>query len=188
VDARLLVPSTGVDAATALAQLAATRAASQDDLRATDDTRTPGEVVDASLPAESAGEPAPEASPSAEAVADPTPEPTPEPAPEPTPPPMPEPTPAPRVAAAESALPGAPAGKTGFTVQLAAYGNLEEARALIERMRRAGIDAFHQQATVEGKVWHRVRVGVWRDRPSAEAEVAKISPHAPFPPFVTRQP
>lgn len=153
-------------------------------------------------PAEPGGEgedpsaaPTPETTP--EAVPEPTPEPTPAPTPEPTPAPTPEPpTPKPvdprpgtsAVSGAAGELPGPPSTKAGFTIQLAAYERFDEARALIDSTRKAGLSSFYQSATVDGRTWHRVRVGWYATRPEAEAAVASIEPHSPFPPYVARFP
>lgn len=92
---------------------------------------------------------------------------------------------APRLGA--GGLAGPPAGK-GFTVQLGAYESLEEARDVFEALRGRGLAPYHVQAEVSGKVWHRIRVGLYEHREQADAAAAELAGVTPFPPFVTRQP
>ena len=145
------------------------------------------------------------------AVVDTTPEPTePVPEPEPTPEPVPElvevsaggdapnvaevvavvedPTPAPPAAeAAGSSLPAAPAGR-GYTVQVGAYETQAEAAETVAVLQKQGLPVFHVEAVVNGKTWHRVRVGIHPSRAAAEEAAEALSAATPFPPFVTTQP
>jgi len=152
------------------------------------------------------------------AVVDTTPEPTPEPAPtpDPTPEPVPElvevsaggdapaggeartvvevvavvedPTPAPPAAeAAGPSLPVAPAGR-GYTVQVGAYETEAEAAETVAVLQQQGLPVFHVEAVVNGKTWHRVRVGIHPSRAAAEEAAEALSAATPFPPFVTTQP
>ncbi len=84
-------------------------------------------------------------------------------------------------------LPGPPSTDSGFTVQVGAYESEEEAAGVIERLRKQGFEAFHHQAKVGTKTWHRVRVGVFSSRALAEEEGRKLASVVPFSPFVTRQ-
>jgi cell division septation protein DedD len=96
----------------------------------------------------------------------------------------PSPTPAP---AAARPLPPPPAGK-GFTVQIGAYESVDEARSVIASLAERGLPVFHQEASVDGRTWHRVRVGLYDQRADADAAAARLGGATPFTPFVTRQP
>jgi len=118
---------------------------------------------------------------------------TPEPPPATEEPPPAEPVvaasgPAPGPTIAEVSLPTMAAGRTGFTVQLAAYESASEAGSLIKSLQDQGFDAFHQQAQVGDKTWYRVRVGLHGTRASAEKEAERLARASPFTPYVTSHP
>ena len=94
----------------------------------------------------------------------------------------------PQEVATDASLPASPPGRTGFTVQLAAYPSSMEAGELIGDLRSKGFEAFHQEASVDGKTWYRVRVGVYSSREDAESEARRLSKVSPFTPYVTTQP
>lgn len=122
---------------------------------------------------------------------------------EPTPEePAPEPTPAepalsesvevaePSSAASPSVRPAseAPNGR-GFTIQLAAYPSKDEAESLVGNLRGAGFEqAFYQVATVNGRTWYRVRVGVYRSRAEAESAAKRLAGASPYDPYITPHP
>lgn len=59
----------------------------------------------------------------------------------------------------------------GWTVQVTATTDAAEARALVQRLRSRGYDAYMVQApTREGVTWYRVRVGRFSPRDRAKAE------------------
>ncbi len=114
-------------------------------------------------------------------------------APEPTPEPAPEPTPEPDLppeslaVQAVSPLPLPPTGK-GYTVQVGAYETEEEAAAAVGVLQARGLPVFLVTAVVNGKTWHRVRVGLHSTRESAEASATQLAGATAFPPYVTTQP
>jgi cell division septation protein DedD len=57
-----------------------------------------------------------------------------------------------------SALPGSKAVPV-WIVQVAAFAQKKDAEALATELRALGYDAFTQEAEVDAKLWHRVRVG-----------------------------
>ncbi|MFN7213719.1 MAG: SPOR domain-containing protein [Lysobacteraceae bacterium] len=62
----------------------------------------------------------------------------------------------------------APAGGSGFAVQLGAFGAEADAQALVARAQAAGFSAFSQRVpTADGVLW-RVRLGPAADRAAAE--------------------
>lgn len=85
----------------------------------------------------------------------------PEPGPAPAAQPEPEPGPA---------LPATTAGG-GYAVNLGSYGNLANARELVQRMGAAGLPAFSEDVALGDQQGLRVRVGPFASR--AEAEVAR---------------
>jgi len=184
----------------------------EDHLTATDDTAaSPGLVASdvAALPvdaeitsAEPPPEPEvtePEVAPESEVVAEPTPEP--EVAPEPTPELVvehvsvavvedPEPTPesVPELPSVEAgALPAPPSGR-GYTVQVGAYETREEAAETIQTLQAQGLPVFHVSAVVNGKTWHRVRVGMHATRALADASAVQLAEATEYTPYVTSQP
>lgn len=98
----------------------------------------------------------------------PTPQPQPQPAPEaPRVDPVPEPAPA-SPPQPQPALPVATAGG-GFAVNLGSYGNLGNARELVQRLVAAGLPAYSEDVSVAGQAGLRVRVGPFASRADAEA-------------------
>ncbi len=56
----------------------------------------------------------------------------------------------------------------GWTVQVSATTDQEEARGLAARLRGRGYDAYLVQAPLRGQTWYRVRVGRLRNREQAK--------------------
>ena len=117
-----------------------------------------------------------------------------EPASEPTPaaPAEPEPIEAAEPSSVESAsvrpASQAPTGR-GWTIQLAAYPSKDEAESLVENLRGSGFDqSFYQVATVNGRTWYRVRVGVYRSRAEAESAAKRLAGASPYDPYITPHP
>ncbi|MBI5895224.1 MAG: SPOR domain-containing protein, partial [Desulfobacterales bacterium] len=122
----------------------------------------------------------PKATPAAQAVAAPGEVATPKPATSPkstvTPKPAEKPeapaTPTPEVkpAAAEPAP-----GKAHFTVQVAAFRDLESANKLVAALRGKGYSAYPLRTETVAKVaWFRVRVGAFESLPAADAILKKL--------------
>jgi cell division septation protein DedD len=65
-------------------------------------------------------------------------------------------------------LPPATAGGD-YAVNFGAYATSADADAVIARLRQAGLPGFREPATIGGKAAHRVRIGPYADRASAEA-------------------
>ena len=88
--------------------------------------------------------------------------------------PIPEPVaiaPSPRVTAPEPPLPTrrpAPTGLPSWVVQVSALTEVERARNLEKDLRSKGFPVFIEEATVDGKVFHRVRIGPEADRDRIE--------------------
>lgn len=93
----------------------------------------------------------------------------------------------PEPVAAAPALPRAPAGR-GFTVQVGAYETVAEAQDIIRALQARGAEVFHVEANVNGRTWHRVRVGLYPSRAAAESAAAGLQDATPDAPFVTSQP
>jgi cell division septation protein DedD len=82
----------------------------------------------------------------------------------------------------------APKGR-GFTIQLAAYPSPKEADELVASLRSAGFaEAFYQVATVNGRTWYRVRVGIYGSRPEAESAAGRLAGVSPYDPYITTHP
>ena len=65
-------------------------------------------------------------------------------------------------------LPPATAGGD-YAVNFGAYATSADADAVIARLRQAGLPGFREPTTIGGKPAHRVRIGPYADRASAEA-------------------
>lgn len=63
---------------------------------------------------------------------------------------------------------------SGFAVQLASYVTVEEADAHLARLAELDIDGYRQAAMVRGETRHRVRVGGYRSRDTAERGREKL--------------
>ena len=53
---------------------------------------------------------------------------------------------------------------SGWAVQLASYKTLDEAKESILNLHSKGLSAYYVKGEVEGKTWHRVRVGGYRTK------------------------
>ena len=84
-------------------------------------------------------------------------------------------------------LPGAPAG-TGYTVQVGAFESIEDAAETLRTLQSRGHDAFHVSAKVNGKTYHRVRVGLYPSRSEADDAAKRLAGATPHGTFVTQQP
>ncbi len=84
-------------------------------------------------------------------------------------------------------LPAPPAGR-GYTVQVGAFESIDDAAATIARLRSKGLEAFHVSATVNGTVYHRVRVGLYATQAEATTAAAKLEGATAHGTYVTEQP
>ncbi len=67
-------------------------------------------------------------------------------------------------------------GKKGFTLQMKAFARQDEADKLAEKLRRNGHDVRVEPGEVNGRMWHRVRIGEftsWDDALSAKLAFEK---------------
>ena len=87
----------------------------------------------------------------------------------------------------DTSLPGAPAG-TGYTVQVGAFESIEEAADTLRALKSKGHDAFHVSARVNGKTYHRVRVGLYPSGSEADEAAKRLAGATPHGTFVTQQP
>lgn len=89
---------------------------------------------------------------------------------------------------AEAAVEAAPAPPTapppkvdpaqapgGFTIQVNSFQSPSQAQAVVDELKRQGFEAYRIQADVNGRTWHRVRVGSYRGREEANAEMERLS-------------
>jgi len=74
-----------------------------------------------------------------------------------------------------------------LTLQVAALQDLQVAREMTERLRRQGLEAYLVSTTLPGKgLWHRVRVGRFRDREAAEGLLRRLEAQGMQPMVVPR--
>jgi cell division septation protein DedD len=85
--------------------------------------------------------------------------------------PTPKPTPPPRVAPPEA---GEERAATGWTVQVIATTNIEQAVELARRLKAKGYDAYTVQAPLRGQTWYRVRVGRYTSRDKAKEMESRL--------------
>jgi len=88
---------------------------------------------------------------------------TPKPAPAPTPPPASKPTVAPTTPASAAVAGG------NYAVNIGSFSNLDNANALVAKLRAAKLPVTADKVEVGGKTAMRVRVGPYADRAAAEA-------------------
>jgi DedD protein len=86
------------------------------------------------------------------------------------------PTPVPEKTAAPV---DAGAAKAAFTLQVIAYNDLDQAKALEASLKKRGFDAYTVTAQVAGKTVHRVRVGKYASRAVAETAAPKLAAAEP---------
>ncbi len=62
----------------------------------------------------------------------------------------------------------------GWSVQVGSYANDQEAQHFVAQLKQKGYDAYVDEAQVQGKTWHRVRVGRLPSRTEAETLQKKL--------------
>jgi len=75
-----------------------------------------------------------------------------------------------------ASLPSTAKASRAFTLQLKAYSSADEAEKMADKMRRNGHDARVEAGEVQGRTWHRVRIGSfnkWEDALAAKGAFEK---------------
>lgn len=81
---------------------------------------------------------------------------------------------------------GETTGTRSYTVQVASYQTEEQASTLQAELQKSGFEVYLVKAEVNGRTWHRVRVGTYTARPDADTEVEKIKKVKPeLSPMIT---
>ena len=94
---------------------------------------------------------------------------------------------APASAAPPPAAPrSATATRDGYTVQVAAVKQRNEAEAIARRLVSRGYDAYIVEPGVSGAKMYRVRVGSYPDRRDAERVMRRLTQEEQFKPWITR--
>ncbi len=122
--------------------------------------------------------------PSAPAAEETTPTPKPE-SPPPAEPARPAPAAAAPAAAAPIAAAAEPAG-TGFTIQVAALREREEADTIVKRLAGKGYAAYVLAPVQGAPAVYRVRVGKFKERREADTVAARLQKEEQFKPWVVR--
>ena len=99
-------------------------------------------------------------------------------------PPVPKPEPA-RVAEAPKPVAPEPAG-AGFSIQVAALREREEADTIVKRLAAKGYPAYVAAPIKEKVPIFRVRVGKYKERREADTVAAKLQKEEQFKPWVVR--
>jgi DedD protein len=94
------------------------------------------------------------------------------------------PVPAPAAAQAAAGPKPVPAGSAAWVVQVASLGSSAAATKLQTELRGQGYPAFVEQATVNGKLYFRVRVGPETNRAKANGVAAKLQRETVYKPLV----
>ncbi|MGE3511697.1 MAG: SPOR domain-containing protein [Vicinamibacterales bacterium] len=76
---------------------------------------------------------------------------------------------------------------TGFSVQVSATADLQEARLALERLAAAGYSAYVRTKTVKGTAMYRIRVGPLGSLAAAEEMAARLARDGYVSPWVTRE-
>jgi DedD protein len=77
-----------------------------------------------------------------------------------------------------------PPGTAAWVIQVASLGSPEAAQTLQNELRGKGYPAFVEQATVNGKLYYRVRVGPEVDRARADRTASKLQGETGTKPLV----
>ncbi|HEX7128227.1 MAG TPA: SPOR domain-containing protein [Thermodesulfobacteriota bacterium] len=105
--------------------------------------------------------------------------------------PVASPGPSPAVEAPVAAVPAAPPGPVTFTVQVGAFRNAEQARALAARLVARGYEAYVVTVDLGAQggqgVWHRVRIGRFADRQPAVELATRLAGAERVPAQVLRE-
>jgi len=75
---------------------------------------------------------------------------------------------------------------SGYAVQVAAVENLEEARTLSDQLTRAGYSVYLTPATVHQVRFHRVRVGPFQTRQTAQEAARRLETQGYQAPWITK--
>ena len=78
------------------------------------------------------------------------------------------------------------AGASGYSVQVAAVPNLEEARTLSDQLNRAGYSVYLTTATVKQVRFHRVRVGPFQTWQAAQQVAQRLETQGYKAPWITK--
>ena len=97
------------------------------------------------------------------------------------------PKPAPQAAAARSEEPRADWADAGWTVQVNATTNPQQATDLAHILRTKGYDAYTVQAPMRGQTWYRVRVGRFPSREKAKELETRLKSDGMENAYVTPQ-
>lgn len=111
----------------------------------------------------------------------------PAPAPVATPPAAPAPAPSSPAVRATAPVPGTPPARGPFTVQVGTFSVTDNADRLVERLARAGFDAYSVDWTDDsGRQWRAVRVGSIRSAEQARRMAADVRARSGEPASVMR--
>jgi DedD protein len=78
------------------------------------------------------------------------------------------------------------AGASGYSVQVAAVPNPQEARTLSDQLSRVGYSVILTTATVKGVRYHRVRVGPFQTRRAAQQAAQRLETQGYKAPWITK--
>lgn len=78
------------------------------------------------------------------------------------------------------------AGTSGYSVQVAAVPDPQEARTLSDELTRAGYSVYLTTATVKQVRYHRVRVGPFQTRQTAQQVAQRLETQGYKAPWITK--
>ncbi|MCP4116449.1 MAG: SPOR domain-containing protein [Desulfobacteraceae bacterium] len=61
-----------------------------------------------------------------------------------------------------------------YTIQIAAYKELKDAKELMDRLRAKGFKSYRTMGRVGNDIWHRVRTGSFKDMASAKQGIQRL--------------
>ncbi len=70
-----------------------------------------------------------------------------------------------------------PKKRSGYTVVLASFATKSSAAKHVKEISRRGFDAFHYATTIKGKTWHRVGIGSFSLKSTAQGLKDELSKH-----------
>ncbi len=74
----------------------------------------------------------------------------------------------------KSQIPAFKQSQNQYAIQVAAFEKSVQAENLINKFVDKGYPAYHQKTEVDGKTWHRVRIGPYSDKETARKEMQKL--------------
>ncbi len=103
--------------------------------------------------------------------------------------PPPQPLPSPVVAISPSAEGSGPLSTVqgDWEIQVGAYPHREEAQQALDSLSRLGFQPYLREVRLDGRLWHRVRLGPYASPAEARRQAEALKTVSPYPPIIARR-